>query len=225
MPCSENAPRARGAGAHCSGTVGRADGASVAGGEQGEQGGARQLAGFVTRQRVNQAIAEARENERKLALLFIDLDYFKNINDSLGHQIGDALLAQAASRLRTGSQHADPVARLGGDEFVLTLPDLGDAQEAALVARETLAQLSLPYVVNGHELHSTASIGISIYPDDGDDVDSLMRAADTAMYSAKEKGRNTYRFFTPSLNIAVQKRLSLETGLRQALQRNEFVLY
>jgi diguanylate cyclase (GGDEF)-like protein/PAS domain S-box-containing protein len=179
----------------------------------------------LLRQRVNQGIAEARENERKLALLFIDLDYFKNINDSLGHQIGDALLAQAASRLRTGSQHADPVARLGGDEFVLTLPDLGDAQEAALVARETLAQLSLPYVVNGHELHSTASIGISIYPDDGDDVDSLMRAADTAMYSAKEKGRNTYRFFTPSLNIAVQKRLSLETGLRQALQRNEFVLY
>jgi diguanylate cyclase (GGDEF)-like protein/PAS domain S-box-containing protein len=179
----------------------------------------------LLRQRVAKAIGGAERVDGKLALLVIDLDYFKNINDSLGHQAGDALLSQAAERVRGLAVDAALVARLGGDEFVLALPSIRENEDAIAVAEKTLAGLSAPYLVNGHELHSTASIGISVYPTDGDDVDTLMRAADTAMYNAKEKGRNTFRFFTPSLKLAVQNRLMLENGLRQALQREEFMLY
>lgn len=176
-------------------------------------------------QHVAQAIECAKRNNTKSALLFIDLDYFKNINDSLGHQTGDALLKEAAARLAAGLPASGNLARLGGDEFVLVLPGLADGLEAEMVAKATLEKLRIPYIVNGHELHSTGSLGISLFPDDGEDADALMRAADTAMYSAKEKGRNTYRFFTASLNIAVQNRLSLESGLHQALERDELLLY
>ncbi|WP_151635902.1 two-component system response regulator [Noviherbaspirillum aerium] len=179
----------------------------------------------LLREQAEQAIERARRDGGKVALLVIDLDYFKNINDSLGHQTGDALLREAGMRLEAGFGTTGRLARLGGDEFVLLLPGLHDVQKAAAAARLVLDQLRVPYLIDGHELHSGGSIGISVYPDDGNDVDALLRAADTAMYSAKEKGRNTYRFYTASLRIAAEKRLALESGLRQALARKEFLLY
>lgn len=179
----------------------------------------------LLRQRAALAIERARTGNCKVALLIIDLDYFKNINDSLGHQTGDALLREAGVRLQAGFGSTGQLARLGGDEFVLLLPELDDGQNAAAAARLILDQLRVPYLIDGHELHSGGSIGISMYPDDGEDVDALLRAADTAMYSAKEKGRNTHQFYTPSLRIAAEKRLSVENGLRQALVRKELLLY
>ncbi|MEC4717584.1 EAL domain-containing protein [Noviherbaspirillum sp. CPCC 100848] len=179
----------------------------------------------LLRQRAALAIERARTGNRKAALLVIDLDYFKNINDSLGHQTGDALLREAGVRLQACFGNTGKLARLGGDEFVLLLPELDDGQNAAAAARLVLDQLRVPYLIDGHELHSGGSIGISLYPDDGEDVDALLRAADTAMYSAKEKGRNTYQFYTPSLRIAAEKRLTVENGLRQALVRKELLLY
>ncbi len=179
----------------------------------------------LLRQQAAQVIEQARRDGRKVALLVIDLDYFKNINDSLGHQTGDALLREAGMRLRAGFGATGKVARLGGDEFVLLMPELDNGQKAAAAAELVLDQLRVPYLIDGHELHSGGSIGVSMYPDDGGDVDALLRAADTAMYSAKEKGRNTYRFYTASLKIAAEKRLMLEGGLRQALARKEFLLY
>lgn len=179
----------------------------------------------LLREHAARAIEQARGSGSKVALLVIDLDYFKNINDSLGHQIGDALLKETGMRLQAGFGRLGELARPGGDEFVLVLPEVDDGQKAINVARLVLDQLRVPYLIDGHELHSGGSIGISMYPDDGEDVDALLRAADTAMYSAKEKGRNTYRFYTASLRIAAEKRLMLERGLRQALVRKEFLLY
>jgi diguanylate cyclase (GGDEF)-like protein len=175
--------------------------------------------------RVRQAIAYAQRARTRVAVLFIDLDFFKHINDSLGHEIGDRLLHTAADRLRECVREGDSVARLGGDEFVLSLSLLADGGDAATVAQKVLDALSKPFFVDGHELHVSASIGISVYPDDGTDVETLMRAADVAMYHAKEKGRRNYQFFTPALNNAVQRRLAIENRLRQALVRDELELY
>ncbi|HJV83215.1 two-component system response regulator [Noviherbaspirillum sp.] len=179
----------------------------------------------LLRDRLRQALAHAHRSETQVALLFIDLDYFKHINDSLGHQIGDCLLQMAAERLRCCVREGDTVARLGGDEFVLVLPLVGGASDAALVARKALDLLDAPYDCANHELHVSGSIGISMYPDDGADVETLMRTADTAMYYAKEKGRGNFQFFTPSLNRAAQQRHATSNALRHALAHDEFVLH
>ena len=160
-----------------------------------------------------------------VALLFIDLDNFKRINDSLGHHVGDLLLQAAAQRLWGCVRQDDILARLGGDEFVLVLWSLSHAGEAALVADKVLKVLDLPFLTEGHELHVSGSVGISMYPADGLDVETLMRAADTAMYHAKENGRGNYQFFTEALNVAIQHRLTVENQLRQALARGEFTLH
>jgi diguanylate cyclase (GGDEF)-like protein/PAS domain S-box-containing protein len=175
--------------------------------------------------RIGQAIAQAQRAQKIAALLFIDLDRFKNINDSLGHQVGDRLLRTVAERLTVATRGADTVARIGGDEFVVVLGDLNQAEEAGYVAKKLLAELSQPFASDGHELHVTPSIGICTYPHDGRDVETLMRNADAAMYFAKESGRNNYQFFTQQLNIAAHERLLLENDLRYALERDELTLY
>ncbi|WP_198358718.1 sensor domain-containing protein [Noviherbaspirillum autotrophicum] len=175
--------------------------------------------------RAAQAIAQAGRQGNCVAVLFIDLDYFKNINDSLGHPVGDQVLRMAAQRLQDCLRKGDSLARLGGDEFVIALPALSDSGIAALVAQKVLDALDMPFAVDAQELHVGCSIGISMFPADGGDVDALMRAADTALYHAKAKGRGNYQFFTASLSAAAQRRLILENQLRQALARGEFSLH
>jgi diguanylate cyclase (GGDEF)-like protein len=175
--------------------------------------------------RIEQAIASAERNRAQVAVLFIDLDNFKHINDSLGHQVGDRLLQLVAARLRLCLRKGDSVARLGGDEFVLSLPSPKGGSDIARVAQKVLDALDRSFLVDGHDLHLGCSIGISVYPDDGNNVEALMRAADTAMYHAKESGRGNYQFFTSGLNRAAQNRLEIETRLRRALARNEFALH
>jgi diguanylate cyclase (GGDEF)-like protein len=175
--------------------------------------------------RLTQAIAQARRTQRLVAVLFIDLDHFKDINDSLGHQVGDRLLRMMARRVQQCLREGDSVARLGGDEFVICLPSVESGADVAKVGTKVLDALTQPFEVAGHELHISASIGISLYPDDGADVDTLMRTADTAMYHAKEKGRGNFQFFTEGLNRAAQLRLEVGKRLRHALFHDEFVLH
>jgi len=175
--------------------------------------------------RIGQSLARARRNQQGVGVLFIDLDHFKHVNDSLGHHFGDRLLLAAAIRLRACLRAGDTVARLGGDEFVICLPDLSLVADAATVAEKVLQALSLPLELDGREFQLACSIGISTFPGDGEDAEALQRAADTAMYHAKAKGRNQYQFFTKALNIAAQQRLTLLSELRQALAREEFRLY
>ncbi len=175
--------------------------------------------------RVGQAIAQARRNNEVLALLFIDLDRFKAVNDSLGHAIGDRLLQEVARRLLACSRASDTTARLGGDEFVVLLGDLDRPEAARHVAQKVLDALSEPVTLDGHALTVTPSIGICAYPHDGEDVETLMRNADTAMYHAKQTGRNNFQFFTQAMNEAAQARLQLENDLRHALERGEFTLH
>jgi diguanylate cyclase (GGDEF)-like protein/PAS domain S-box-containing protein len=175
--------------------------------------------------RVTQAISHARRERKRAAILFIDLDNFKHINDSLGHLVGDRLLQIVAARLHKCVRRGDTVARLGGDEFVMCLGALDDSSGATVVAQKVLASLDSPMIVEGHELHVTGSIGISVYPDDGSNAEILLQASDTAMYHAKGHGRNSFSFFTPELNEAVQQRLTIESQLHQALPRNEFRLH
>lgn len=180
---------------------------------------------ILLQDRIRQALAYAHRNKTQVAVLFIDLDYFKHVNDSLGHQAGDALLKTVSQRLQECLREGDSVARLGGDEFVLSLPLVTGANDAALIAQKVINILDKPFIVDNHELHVSASIGISLYPDNGNDAESLMRAADTALYHAKEKGRSNYQFFTSALNKAAQRRLALANRLRRALTRNEFALH
>lgn len=175
--------------------------------------------------RLQQSIADARRGNKSLAVLFIDLDRFKTINDSLGHHVGDELLIQVAGRLRAEVRESDTVARLGGDEFVIVLQGVGGASDAARVTEGILATLSAPYVVGGVELHATPSIGISLFPDDASDANTLLRNADTAMYHAKAEGRANYQFFTEGLNQSTTMRLELENSLRRAIGRKEFELW
>lgn len=178
----------------------------------------------LLRDRVHQAIATASRAGQSLALMFLDLDHFKNINDSLGHNIGDDLLRGVAARLLEEVRDQDTVSRWGGDEFILILPDC-TAEGAAHVAEKLLLAFAMPYQVAQHELNTTPSIGIALYPADGDDFESLAKAADTAMYRAKHEGRNTFRFFTNAMQIRSQRFLELENALRSALKRNEFFLH
>ena len=175
--------------------------------------------------RVAQAIARAHRREGKIAVLFLDLDRFKNVNDSLGHAIGDLLLTAVAERLTNCLREEDTAARLGGDEFIISLPDVADAGEAARVAGRILAELAKPFTIADHQLHADGSIGIALYPADGDTAETLMRNADTAMYHAKESGRANYQFFSAQMTERVSRRLSTETDLRRALEHGEFALH
>ena len=177
--------------------------------------------------RLEQAMAVAKRDGGQLAMLFIDMDRFKNINDTLGHPVGDGLLVEVGQRLSALVRESDIVARLGGDEFVLVLTglDANSATAAALVASKVVAELGRPYLVRGHELHSTPSIGIGLYPGDGEDADTLLKNADAAMYHAKSAGRNNFQFFTAAMNAATTERLALEAGLRGAIERGELFLH
>ncbi|HVK55659.1 MAG TPA: EAL domain-containing protein, partial [Burkholderiales bacterium] len=176
-------------------------------------------------ERLNQAIAQVKRHNKQFALLFIDLDRFKNINDSLGHFVGDKLLREVAKRLTTCVRQTDTVSRQGGDEFIILLPEIGSVDSAVEVAEKLLAIVAQPYLIDGCELSVTHSIGISIFPDDGDDIEDIMRKADTAMYKAKEAGRNNYQFYTRDMSSAATGRISLENDLRRALEREEFVVH
>ncbi len=167
----------------------------------------------------------AKDGKGRLAVMFLDLDRFKTINDSLGHATGDQLLREVARRLGTAVRDSDTVARLGGDEFVVLLPEVGGARDCAQVADKIIDLLATPYPFEGRSLHITPSIGICLCPDDGDDVDTLMRHADAAMYHAKAAGRNNYQFFDQRMNQAAARRFELESQLRGALAREEFELH
>ena len=187
--------------------------------------------------RIAQALAHARRYQTSMALLFLDLDRFKVINDTLGHNIGDLLLKSVADRLADCVRHSDSVcraierqeghslARLGGDEFTVLLTNLSDAHDAEKVAHRMMAGLAQSFVIDGHEIFVTASVGIAIFPVDGDSVDTLLKNADSAMYHAKEEGRNNFQFYSNSLNAAATARLVLEGALRHAIEREEFVVY
>ncbi|MFI5197573.1 MAG: EAL domain-containing protein [Thermoanaerobaculia bacterium] len=170
------------------------------------------------------ALAQTRRASSRLAVLFLDLDRFKLVNDTMGHGVGDEVLRQIAGRLRGCVRAGDTVARVGGDEFVLLLANL-EKEHLAPLARKILDEVSVPLVVGAHRLSMTTSVGISLYPDDGSDADALLRNADIALYRAKERGRNNFQLCTPALNAAIRERLALESGLRRAVDRGEFVLY
>jgi diguanylate cyclase (GGDEF)-like protein len=180
---------------------------------------------MLLRDRITQAIATARRNSTKVAVVFLDLDQFKHINDSLGHPIGDKLLQSVAARLMSCVRSTDTVSRQGGDEFVVLLSEIKHAADAGNMARKILSALTACHAIDRRELHITASIGVSTYPEDGEDAETLMKNADTAMYQAKEKGRNNYQFFKREMNLREVNRQSLEVGLRDALQHHQFVLH
>lgn len=173
---------------------------------------------------INHALSMAQRSQGQLAVLFLDLDHFKNVNDTLGHRIGDALLIEVAKRLKSAMREGDTASRLGGDEFILVLPgtDVNGAVHVAEKLLETVAQLCR---IEQHELVITPSIGIAMYPDDGEDFDTLSKCADVAMYRAKHDGRNNYRFFTPEMQTHSVRTLQLENALRYALERDEFSLH
>jgi len=175
--------------------------------------------------RLKHAIALARRHRTRIAVVFVDIDRFKHINDSLGHAIGDELLRSTARRLSGCVRHSDTVSRLAGDEFVLILDDLSKADDASLIADKILIAMNAPHPVDGRDLHVTVSMGISVYPDDGGDVESIIRNADIAMYHAKEAGRNSYQFFRTQMNVRAAEQHSLEHDLHAALDRGELELY
>jgi diguanylate cyclase (GGDEF)-like protein/PAS domain S-box-containing protein len=174
--------------------------------------------------RVNQAIALASRHTKRFAVLFLDLDGFKYINDSLGHPVGDKLLQSVASRLVDCVSTSDTISRQGGDEFVVLLQEVDQPDEVAAMARRMLEAVAGAHSIGQHNLHVTTSIGLSVYPDDGLDAETLIKNADTAMYQAKENGRQTYEFFTPAMNVRAVERQSIEESLRHALERQEFTL-
>ncbi len=175
--------------------------------------------------RLTQAILSANREEWKLALLFIDLDQFKVVNDTFGHVMGDELLQMVATRIRECVREVDTVARFGGDEFVVLMQDVTDLEAPALVASKVIAEVTGSFTLYQREIYIGASIGITVYPDDANTPDALLRNADMAMYQAKEQGRNNYQFFTPSMQRHTIERQQLEQDLRQALQRNELELF
>ncbi|WP_170304190.1 EAL domain-containing protein [Duganella radicis] len=173
---------------------------------------------------IGQAIAQARRHQHHIALLFLDLDRFKTINDSLGHDAGDRVIVEVGRRLRQAVRAVDTVARLGGDEFVVLLADLPQERIAATMAQQILAVLFEPMLIHGHELAPASSIGISIYPKDGEDAKTLLKNADAAMYQAKSMGRGDYQFYNSEMNASTLHRLTLESGLRHAVERDELQL-
>ncbi len=175
--------------------------------------------------RLAQSIALAQRHGNRVALMYLDLDHFKHINDSLGHAVGDQLLQSVAKRLQECIRHSDTVCRQGGDEFVVLLAEVEAVRDAALAAEKLIGAMAEPYLIGGHRLHVTLSIGISLYPDDGKDVEALVRNADTAMYHAKKNGRNNYEVFTPEMNVRAVARRSVEVALHHALDQRELMLH
>ena len=179
---------------------------------------------MLVNDRVKQAIVLASRHMKKVAVLFLDLDGFKHINDSLGHQTGDKLLQTIAKRLVDCVRFSDTVSRQGGDEFVVLLSEMEHSEDAAITARRMLQAVAEAHSIDQHDLHVTTSIGVSVYPDDGLDAETLLKNADTAMYQAKENGRQNYQFFKPAMNVRAVQRQSIEESLRRALDRQEFAL-
>ena len=187
--------------------------------------------------RLNQAIVQAERYGRRVAMLFLDLDNFKRINDTLGHRVGDLLLQAVADRLKESVRDSDSiarrqqhilnatVARQGGDEFTVLLTEVNEPQDTAKVAKRILHSLSRPFSLEGQEVFITASIGIAVYAVDGKDIDSLLKNADAAMYHAKEQGKNNYQFYKQSLNATALEKFEFENDLRRALERKELLLY
>ncbi len=178
----------------------------------------------LMRDRLGQAIERAKRHRRRAGVLFLDLDRFKLVNDTLGHEQGDRLLEKVGRRLRACVRASDSVARFSGDEFVVVLSEIAAGEDAALVAQKMLEAMGAPFELGGHEASVGASIGIALYPDDGDEVDALLKAADAAMYRAKESGRAAYRFFVPDMNRESHERVQLQSDLRRAIERGEFQL-
>nr|MBL8410320.1 EAL domain-containing protein [Dechloromonas sp.] len=180
---------------------------------------------FSLHEKLEQALSFCRRNNRQLALMLIDLDRFKTINDTLGHHAGDALLVQVADRLRATVRDSDIVARLGGDEFVVALPGINSPSDAAHLADKIARRISEPYQIIGQEQRTSPSIGICLYPNDAVEIGDLLKNADVAMYHAKAQGRGNYQFFTEDMHIAMTQRMTIEADLRLALERQEFVLH
>jgi diguanylate cyclase (GGDEF)-like protein/PAS domain S-box-containing protein len=176
-------------------------------------------------ERCEHALAHARREQQQLAVLFVDLDRFKHINDSLGHPVGDQLLKQIAHKFTQASREEDTIARLGGDEFIVLIEQIDSPKDVSTVARKLLSSIDESFSVAGHELFISASIGISIYPDNGTDVDTLIRNADAAMYRAKEMGRGNYQYYTEELTVSIYERVLMENNLRHAVDRKELVLH
>ena len=175
--------------------------------------------------RLGQVLLQTQRNREQMAVMFLDLDRFKNINDTLGHAVGDELLRHVAQRLSMTLRASDTLARLGGDEFVVVLPRLNNRLQAQTVAEKLIEALQAPIVVDGHALHISTSIGICLCPDDGTDMAILLRNADTAMYQAKSSGRNTFRFYTERMNLEADRRYRIESALRVGLHDDELMLY
>lgn len=175
--------------------------------------------------RLHQALALANREQRQVGLLFLDLDNFKDVNDTKGHDFGDKLLKEVARRLSASMRESDTLARLGGDEFVVVLTSVNSLESVAAKARRVLANFAESFVIDGQQIFATASIGIALYPSDGLDVEGLFKCADTAMYHAKTDGRDRYRFFSADMNQKIMQRVAMENGLRQGLENNEFILH
>jgi len=180
---------------------------------------------FLSLDRLSQLINEAQRKNEKIAILFLDLDDFKKVNDTLGHEIGDKLLIEAANRLNQIVRKEDTVGRLGGDEFIVLLRGINEDHNSLFIAENLLKFFREPFKIDGRELMLTLSIGIAIYPDNGNSASDLLRNADTAMYQAKALGRNTYSFFTKEMNVSMLRRLEIEEQMHGALERNEFEVY
>jgi diguanylate cyclase len=175
--------------------------------------------------RLSHALSNAERYDQWIAVLCLDLDRFKHVNDTLGHAVGDELLRQVAARLKSSLRKSDTVSRLGGDELVVILHNITRAEDAGKVARKLLSDLAEPYFVEGHELFVTASAGIAVFPGDGETADSLLKNAEIALYKAKAQGRNHYEYYAADMNSRALDRLAVESGLRRALERREFVVY
>lgn len=180
---------------------------------------------ILFKDRLNLALAQARRNSQILAVILLGIDRFKVINDSLGHTVGDRLLQQVSIRLSALMRKSDTVARLGGDEFAVIAMDIGKDENAARVSQKIMETFSQPFIIGGHELYVTLSIGVATFPNDGEEAETLIINADTAMYRAKEQGRNTYRLYTPEMNAKALQRLELENSLRRAVDRGEIEVF